>query len=880
MLQNVPIIQQTGKPVVYLVSPRSVFASELSQAIKAMHMEPIVVSEQELQVDENRREGDEVFAICWLDIPLFLPDEKKKESLEAFGYLVEQHPQAQSFCISFDLFYSRTGKEGREENFGFPKTVAKIREDFPHVCHLAYQDVFYPYEEGLSYVGRFIKEKLFFGGKERVTGICHPLWYEDVITHILEKLCSPQPKGGDFRGNEKFEIHTIEEKVRFFTHTSTHVSGEIAFPFVFPEGQGIRTQSFETIAEEFALSCVHSSFSQAKKEKVEHIKKTKEEGRKKRHISSKPWGKKIQHFILLSFFGCLFAYTLGVALFLGGLFHIKQQISTTFIQENTDTQTLFGTPRFARELEVMTFFAREIPVPYHLLGMEMSKDQLHELLLFVSQMSDVTASYKMAFSTLQEGYTSIFLENESSTTLSQSVSNFEKVSVELSQLQAKLGQVRPLFVLGFGSAEIPEQMQDHVVASREELQREQILVRTFSQLVLSETKQTVAVVLLSPTTIRPFGGTPEQVILASFQSGKLLEIEKYSADQLNSLLVGTVVVPSESVEILDKENWELSDGALSLDGTTSSRQIAWFLQKQLRRDIQAMFIARMDSETTNATIKNQPFWGNIRLAPDALALEVGQTHTKSVGVHEFVQSLEEKKPIALRNSLQDISHLLSQSKMAFYVKEASRSASIAANGWDGRVMTPVCPSLFFANKNCVVGTGYVWEYTQSGDKNSVQRNFSHQVSFSSEKILHERVLEYAPTSSLQGEPYTAYIQYAVDESVFFTSVSVNDVLLDFEKLSVSVQFGKKVVGIPIVVEQNSPSVVRVLYEQGAISPTENSFVFFEQKQTGIDSVPLQLTLRYEEPFFPKKIAPEGKILKNSTEFTTTLNENKIFAIGF
>jgi hypothetical protein len=150
----------------------------------------------------------------------------------------------------------------------------------------------------------------------------------------------------------------------------------------------------------------------------------------------------------------------------------------------------------------------------------------------------------------------------------------------------------------------------------------------------------------------------------------------------------------------------------------------------------------------------------------------------------------------------------------------------------------------------------------------VQRAIEHNVLIERQQLRHERIIQFKNTAENSVWPrgtYQTYVSLYVPTTAQLESVEVDGVRLANKDVVFEDVFGKKQISFLVSVPIQTTKLVKVYYHEpiavaGEASTTGRSLtplsvVFFDQRQAGVGSDPLRVTLFYDQGLTPTVVAP-------------------------
>ena len=210
--------------------------------------------------------------------------------------------------------------------------------------------------------------------------------------------------------------------------------------------------------------------------------------------------------------------------------------------------------------------------------------------------------------------------------------------------------------------------------------------------------------------------------------------------------------------------------------------------------------------------------------------------------------------------------------------------SLVALGWDGGVKTPQCPSSF-GTTDCLIHTVYQVENNIGLNpiEEFIHETITHTVGFLPGMIRHSHQIRFSNTATKDEWPqgnYRTLVKLIVEDTAVLDSVTIDGKKVEDSRVTVSKEFGKVVIALPVEVGRSAPVIVSINYSSTATLEKGSAYLLFVQKQIGKPETPLTVSFDYESSFVPKTIAPAGESFTDQTVFHSSLSENRIFGVGF
>lgn len=345
---------------------------------------------------------------------------------------------------------------------------------------------------------------------------------------------------------------------------------------------------------------------------------------------------------------------------------------------------------------------------------------------------------------------------------------------------------------------------------RQDIKYWEVIAKNLPELLGVNEKKVYLVLLQNNMELRPTGGFIGSFALASFENGKLINLDVKDVYDADGQLVGHVEPPSPIKNYLGEANWYLRDSNWDPDFPTSSQSAEWFLEKEL--DIVVDGVIGIDLELARGILSAQ---GDLYLS------DFDQTVT-SENLYEVTQNeVEEdffpgsrKKSVFLtslaRELLNKLVNVESQNfnkiskvvldnlegrHIQIYLHEANSQKAISGLGWSGAVVIPACSG------NCYVDFVSLIDANVGVNKANyyIKRSMKFDVSLDKGVITRTLTVVYENTGK---EVYKTFTRVVAPNGSQFVNIEgsyeINDVR------------GKKEAGK--LIEVNAKSNKRVIYK--------------------------------------------------------------------
>ncbi len=374
--------------------------------------------------------------------------------------------------------------------------------------------------------------------------------------------------------------------------------------------------------------------------------------------------------------------------------------------------------------------------------------------------------------------------------------------------------------------------------------------------------------------LRPTGGFIGSFAIASFDSGRINELnvsDVYSAD---GQLRGHVEPPTPIKKYLGEANWYLRDSNWDPDFTTSAKRAEWFLDKEI--DTQVDGVVSVDLQVVKDILKET---GPVFLADYNLDITSENLYekTQSEVQDEFFPGTHKKASFLTalsRNLLSEVSKLSGSQKIAIlksfyknmeerhiqvFMHDEAAQGAVSGLGYSGEVGTPTCGDSCYPD--------FVSEVEANVGVNKanyfIERSQNLRVSINGNVVRRDLTIDLKNSANpALGEKgrYKAYVRALLPQDAEILSVKsvtgASEEVLGPEILTVQ---DRKEVGIPIeVFGGQSKKIVYSWQSTVSTIPSFTEYGLYFRKQAGTESDKLRIT-----------VEANGRKLATNPQFTLT-----------
>lgn len=845
------LVDEANPILVYC--PRRPFATALARLLRAANFAPQILTDKQAVTSIIKTGEPPLF--LWIDVP------ETDEAIRLAVCQLVRDWQCRLVYVGFDTLGE--------------KTAPTLNSLTPTQTHLIYWDVFEPDVPTLSAIDAAIRRGLKAGKRLESDELVYPLWYEDCAAHLVQQVVM-------------FKPGTLTWQATAGVALSAFLQGEVGkrWADLLPENITLSPHSATVIASrpltdfKDILASVYETCLPPLKSETKAISKPLTPPRlRKAKVAA------------LSLLAC---GLVGVALFFAaGVWQVGRL--------QNDLQQLYGKPPEGRALgailqqaesglQTASFFAR-----LQAGGGRETLPALSVLQLAVQGSREILQAQDEIFQSYQ-----IILagrEGDGLAKLQSADLKLDDAYQNLSIVQARLLQDNNFLPQALGGKQLQNYLSTALPEMRKSITTTRSLIATAPDIFGKNGKRLYALVFQDATELRASGGKIVAVATLEFEKGKLLDMQVYPVASLDSMLPGAVAAPTEVQNYLRTQSWQLKDANWDADYQQAAAQISWFLNKQLQKNVDGVMVLNSSSlpsllaatgkltTSSGKEISSANVAGVVADAllaqtkkPDALSSLYTESFAAVLGKWQKLNSAEMS---AVGNSLGE---LFNSSQALVSFGNANTQRSFSALGWDGNLMTPVCPSLF-SGSGCVVTAAMVVEENLSGNNIApfLKHNHQHKIQMGDSLLVHERTETIENTASSNNWPLGSYqtlLKFIVDEHAVIQGATLNGVALRPGQITFNHEAGRVVAKISVEVTPGSKAVIRLIYTTPGVQNSNSALVFFEQKQPGSESDPYQLRVEYPQSYTPKTIAPQANYERNAVIFQGRRDQNRLYAVGF
>jgi len=426
----------------------------------------------------------------------------------------------------------------------------------------------------------------------------------------------------------------------------------------------------------------------------------------------------------------------------------------------------------------------------------------------------------------------------------------------------------------------------------------QQLSPVLDELLGKEKKKTYALVFQNNQELRPTGGFLQAVAVITVDKGMIVDSQVYSSYELDQRLGGAVVPPDEVMKLLGENKWYLRDSNWDPDFSVSGKQIAWFLEQQLNKNIDGVVginlyvmqnflreIGPLDLAEFNEVITDKnlfersEFHSEIKLV-DTSAVEDYQAKLLKYLIRDVV-SKGQDNPQKLLNALKSS---LQEKQMTLYFDDDNLSSAISGLGWSGELVIPQCPTQL-STLPCHVDALVVNESNIGINKANYHttRQDSHNIEIANNQIKHQRTItlnnEAFSNAWPKGE-YRSYFRFYLPEHTQSVALTVDGQKIQEKDVLIAKQGNNLVLGLLVSTPIKTKKNIELSYTVPLEFSSPYSYVFFSQKQPGTKDVLQNVVLKHSPDLSPTLIAPKADVSGDTINFHDLAEDHAFVGVSF
>lgn len=546
------------------------------------------------------------------------------------------------------------------------------------------------------------------------------------------------------------------------------------------------------------------------------------------------------------------------------------------------------------------------------IGLREQTNFADEVLQSISHLASATDQLWLAFES-GERLIAIFFDQEAgdlALELKSLQTSLDKAETELAFAEAGLNQILP-FLEGRDffkfKGELKKLAQD-LPSWRAQLKKGKQMLVILPGLLRPYDKATFLVLLQNNQELRPTGGFIGSYALVTVEKGKILDFEVEDIYTADGQLKGYIQPPDAIKRYLGEEVWWFRDSNISPDFPTSAARAAWFLEKEMKREVTGVVAINLETVKNILTATGPVYLPDYKEEINANNIfERAEYHSEvnffpgSTQKRDFLASLtqalfESIKQLETKQSLtlaQMLTKSLDEKAIMIWLPGEEEGRLLAQYGWDGSLRNP--PSLLPE-----FGKVDLADYLMAVEANFgvnkanffISRESNHEVTISKEGRLQEKhkltLNNQSPSDAWPGGVYKNYFRIYVPADSQLGKVTISDgkgeeKILSKKDYEIRRELDRQVFGFLIEVPVKETRIVTIEYARAQnidLDKLQATYLFYWQKQAGIGNNPMTLTINYPMFLKPLKMSQEASLTTQSLKFKTDSSKDRLFAVSF
>lgn len=402
--------------------------------------------------------------------------------------------------------------------------------------------------------------------------------------------------------------------------------------------------------------------------------------------------------------------------------------------------------------------------------------------------------------------------------------------------------------------------------------------------------------------LRPTGGFIGSFGLLTIEKGKIIDLKIEDVYTADGQLKGHVDPPLPIRKYLNQPHFFLRDSNFDPDFTISAAKAAFFLQKELGREVDGvvginLFVLQKilqilgpikiadfgnDSISADNFFFKAQYYASDKFFPGSTAKKDFLTSVTSI----LMQKLESDNSLSFVELLPVIRQLLDEKNIILFVNNGRSQKVIEEKGWAGRMVDVKCVGEIQLDF-CFPDYLSIVEANLGVNK----ANYFISKAVAIEKIIDQDgnlgttlTISYENSANSQifnNTFYTNYLQIFVPVGSILTGITLNNAPISSSDIDIE-NYGldKMSFGFLVRIAPENKGVIKVTYTLPRLVTSEvSSYQFFYQKQGGDKLAPLILTIKYLESLTLKPANFKSTSERdNEVYYTTDTSVDRIFAI--
>ncbi len=500
--------------------------------------------------------------------------------------------------------------------------------------------------------------------------------------------------------------------------------------------------------------------------------------------------------------------------------------------------------------------------------------------------------------TAQKQFLSIFSNNDEDlkTLFQKQALNVKKLYKQISDIQASFKKID----LGEDSQIEVERIKKFNDSLTELKRQQEVYLQLSSSLPVLlglEGKKTYAVLLQNNQELRPTGGFIQAIALLTFDNGKLVSSSVQSVYELDKKISGEVQPPADLTKYLGEKQWYLRDGNWNADFPSTGKQIAWFISKATGRDIDGVIafnlytlkdilkvLGPIEVPEFNEVISDKNIFERMEFHSEVILVDSANSLDYSTTIFKHIlEKIRKIKKANITPLVTAVQKNFEERQLLVTVFNNDVESNLDSLGWSGKLIMPSCPTKL-STKECKID--YVGQVEANVGVNKANyyltRQITQKIELNRQEAKHSRIIKYhnnARSNSWPKGTYHSYQRFYLPNNANIDSILIDGVLLTKEQFSFTDKLGFKEIGFLVTVPIQKEVAVEVNYSTPLAFNNDFSYVFFNQKQSGLIDQSIKVEIIYDASLTPILIAPTARVEANHIVFDNN-KDISLFGVQF
>lgn len=398
----------------------------------------------------------------------------------------------------------------------------------------------------------------------------------------------------------------------------------------------------------------------------------------------------------------------------------------------------------------------------------------------------------------------------------------------------------------------------------------------YPQIFAVDHKKTYALVLQNNFVVRSTGGAVEMLALLTFDQGVLIDSQFFNVYQIDDQITGEIQAPAEISTFLKEQQYYLKDSSWDVDFLLSAERMRWFIRESLDQEVDGViavnfFLVRdilEDLESVNLADYHETITSKNLF--ERLEFHAADKNYSTALVKAIFNQLTNISDQQLLAVLKNFNQSLIKKQSYLAMADVNINKTLNNIGWTGTVINPECPP-YFSQANCFIDSIFQIENNIGSTRvsNDIQRTVSQQIEVKGNVVLHQRKINFKNQAQSQLWPqgdYQALIKFILPKEAELKEITINNQLVDNQQILNYLERDKRVIAVPISVAIQSATELKIIYQVPLTTSPPFSYLFFDQKQSGIEETPYHISITHQAGIKPILIAPSAQVKNKTIEF--------------